>query len=131
MYEPIKPKQKRAKPEDFYNKLIAERIGAAPEVRLENGLRVDMETGTHVYEVDFGGHKIYEGIGQALCYAYFTGKLPGLIILIRDQKEQSLMDILEEAVLHYDIELRVYTITDKYTGEFEQQTTQTVPKATP
>ena len=52
--------------------------------------RVDILTDEYAIEVDHV-HKFHEGIGQALHYAYETGKKPGLALFIdgeRDTKEK-------------------------------------------
>ena len=74
-----KAKKASAKNEHYYNKLIAEEFEAEAGVKLDNGLIVDMLTDTHAFEIDFGGNKIYEGIGQSLAYAYFTERKPALV----------------------------------------------------
>ena len=124
------PKEKKvvAKNEHYYNQLIADDMGAEASVRLDNGLVVDLMTKTRAYEIDFGGAKIYEGIGQALVYAFFTGLKPGLIILIRDKKEDKLYNTLLPALDYYsytlDMDLIIYRVTDRIEGSYTEYNTE-------
>lgn len=118
-----KKKKAQAKREEFYNKELLEITGGEASVKLDNGLIVDIMTDTHAIEVDFGGMKIYEGIGQALVYAYYTGLKPGLIIMIRDDKEDKLYKKLEEALNYfateYNMMIQVYKVIDRVEGTYE------------
>ena len=115
-----KAKKASAKNEHYYNQLIAADFQAESGVKLDNGLIVDMMDEDTAYEIDFGGAKIYEGIGQSLSYAYFTDKKPGLIILVRDDKEQKMLDILEPVIHHHGIDLYIYKVTDRIEGTYEE-----------
>ena len=73
--------------EDYYNRQFCEQMSGQIEYRLEDLSRVDCLTDTHAFEVDWAdGSKVYEAIGQALYYAAETGKLPGIVLLIRKDK---------------------------------------------
>jgi len=49
--------------------------------------RVDLLSETHAWEVDWAP-KWSEGVGQSLLYAIWTGKQPGLILLVKDRRAE-------------------------------------------
>jgi len=49
--------------------------------------RVDLLSPTHAWEVDWA-HKWSEGVGQSLLYSIWTGKKPGLILLVKDRRKE-------------------------------------------
>ncbi len=61
------------------------KIQSEPERRKA---RVDCKTSTHAFEVDFGS-KAYEGLGQALYYAYMTNLKPGILLIHESKKDNS------------------------------------------
>jgi hypothetical protein len=64
-------------------------MSGQPEFRLKDLSRVDCLTDTHAFEADWAdGLKVYESIGQSLYYAAETGKLPGILLLIRKNKSE-------------------------------------------
>jgi len=67
---------------------LAPKYEAETEVRLWDGTRCDMMTATHAIEVDWAS-KWAEAIGQALYYADVTGKKPGVILLVKDPREEA------------------------------------------
>ena len=109
--------------EAYYNKVLLEIIGGKAGVKIEQGLYVDIMTDTHAYEIDFAS-KNYEGLGQALVYAHYTGLKPGLIILIRDKKELTTFNKIKPALDYYaelfDMDFRVFNIINRTTGEFTE-----------
>lgn len=58
------------------------------EVRMGSGARCDCLTDTHAIEFDFA-NKWAEAIGQSLHYAAQTGKLPGIVLIIEDEKKDT------------------------------------------
>ena len=75
--------------EDFYNRQFCREIEGKPEYRLKDLSRVDCLTDTHAFEADWAdGSKVYEAIGQALYYSAETGKLPGILLLVRKDKSE-------------------------------------------
>ena len=75
--------------EDFYNRQFCREIEGKPEYRLKDLSRIDCLTDTHAFEADWAdGSKVYEAIGQALYYSAETGKLPGILLLVRKDKSE-------------------------------------------
>ena len=75
--------------EDFYNRQFCKEMEGKPEYRLKDLSRVDCLTDTHAFEADWAdGSKVYEAIGQALYYSAETGKLPGILLLVRKDKSE-------------------------------------------
>ena len=62
---------------------ISPLFGGRTEVRLWDGVRVDVLTPDHAIEVDWAKNW-HEGVGQALLYSEFTGLEPGLVLLVPD-----------------------------------------------
>jgi len=57
------------------------------EVRMPDETRCDILTKTTAWEVDWAP-KWAEGVGQALLYSIWTGKEPGLLLLVRDRQKE-------------------------------------------
>tara|TARA_B100000787_G_scaffold112369_1_gene83676 strand:+ start:98 stop:475 length:378 start_codon:yes stop_codon:yes gene_type:complete len=75
--------------EDFYNRQFCKEMEGKPEYHLKDLSRVDCLTDTHAFEADWAdGSKVYEAIGQALYYSAETGKLPGILLLVRKDKSE-------------------------------------------
>ena len=75
--------------EDYYNRQFCDEMSGQPEFRLKDLSRVDCLTDTHEFEADWAdGLKVYESIGQSLYYAAETGKLPGILLLVRKNKSE-------------------------------------------
>lgn len=75
--------------EKYYQDLIAEKWGVPKEnveKRLPDATRVDILTDEVAYEVDFA-RKWAEGIGQALHYSVMTERGAGLILIVKNEKE--------------------------------------------
>ncbi|PQO39334.1 hypothetical protein C5Y96_05630 [Blastopirellula marina] len=67
---------------------LAPKYNATLEARQWDGTRVDLLTDTHAIEADWA-YKWAEAIGQAAYYAELTGKKPGVLILVKDAKEEA------------------------------------------
>jgi len=63
------------------------------EHRLPDQTRVDCLTETHAIEFDFS-HKWAESLGQALHYANQTGKKAGIVLILREPKDQKHLSTL-------------------------------------
>lgn len=59
------------------------------DVRLGNGAEADYlpANSEYVYEIDPANH-FHQGIGQALEYAFVTGRKPALILLVRTKRDE-------------------------------------------
>ncbi len=72
------------KGEAWYQERIAAALKGKREAKVENG-RVDVLTKTHAIEVErASGWK--QAIGQALWYAFQTGKEAGIVLIVEDEK---------------------------------------------
>jgi hypothetical protein len=70
--------------ENYYNQLWCMSINGHYEYRLDSGKRIDCLTDNFAIETDWANEKTYNGIGQSLVYAMETGRIPGLLLLIKD-----------------------------------------------
>jgi hypothetical protein len=90
---------------------LAPKYQAVCEYRLPDGSRVDLLSDTHAWEVDWA-KKWPEGIGQALFYGLETGRQPGVILLVRDERREARYIARARRVCErYGIELRVEPVT--------------------
>ena len=70
--------------EDYYNRQFCIQESGQAEYSLPDRSRIDCLTDTHAFEAEWAdGLKVYESIGQSLYYAAETGKMPGILLLIR------------------------------------------------
>lgn len=65
--------------------------GGRTEAVLPDRARVDCLTDEHAVEVDFAP-KWAEAIGQSLYYAAVTGKKPGILLIMRDEKDRRYLE---------------------------------------
>jgi len=72
--------------ERSYAKRIAEKLGGRLEVSVQSG-RVDILNETHAIEVEFA-RKWKNSIGQALWYGLQTGKTPGIVLIIENNRKE-------------------------------------------
>jgi len=70
--------------EKEYQKIFCEKVRGKMEYVLSDRTRVDCQTSTYSFEVDFG-RKAFEAVGQSLYYSMMTGKKAG-IVLIQETK---------------------------------------------
>lgn len=73
-------------PEKHYQQQWCDEHNGVMEYRVPGG-RVDCLTDTHAVEVDFA-RKWAEAIGQSLYYAHYTGKKPGILLIVSTGKDQ-------------------------------------------
>jgi len=66
--------------ERYYQRAFCAKVHGVMEYRLRDGTRVDCQTPTYSFEVDFG-RKAFESVGQSLYYAMMTGKRPGMVLI--------------------------------------------------
>ena len=95
--------------EDHYNRLFCEEMQGEAEYTLEDLSRVDCLTDTHAFEADWAdGLKVYEAIGQALYYATETGRLPGILLLIRyDAYEKHIRKVERVIEMYPDLKIKL------------------------
>ncbi len=95
--------------EDHYNRLFCEEMNGEAEYVLEDLSRVDCLTDTHAFEADWAdGLKVYEAIGQALYYAAETGRLPGILLLIRkDNSEKYIRKVQRVIEVYWGLKIQL------------------------
>ena len=78
------------------------------EYVLKDLSRVDCLTDTHAFEVDWAdGMKVYEAIGQSLYYSSETGKLPGILLLIRKENSEKHIRKVREVIKAFDLPIEL------------------------
>ena len=87
-------------------KSLAEKYAAKVEVRLWDGVRVDLLSQDTAWEVDWA-KKWAEGCGQALYYGLVTERTPGLILLVRSKDDYRFVYRAQTVCKKYGIRLRV------------------------
>ena len=93
--------------ERYYQEKFAKRLLAQQEVIMLDGTRCDLVTKTHAIEVDFA-RKWAEAIGQSLNYARLTGKRAGIVLLIKQNKEERHLKRLDRIIQLYDLPIDVF-----------------------
>lgn len=96
--------------EKDYADYMSHLIGGKREAAVPSG-RVDILTDTHAYEVKFAP-KWKHAVGQAIWYGLQTNKKPGIILIMKSNKERKyliqLNTALQYANLDDDIDVLVY-----------------------
>ena len=95
--------------EDHYNRLFCEEMQGKAEHTLDDKSRVDCLTDTHAFEADWAdGSNVYSAIGQALYYASETGRLPGILLLIRyDNSEKHIRKVKRVIEMYPDFKIQL------------------------
>lgn len=88
--------QRKALEKVYQAQWCAER-GGQLEVVYPDRSRCDCETKTHAVEVEFA-YKWKEAVGQALLYWKLSGKLPGILLILEDPKDEIYLSRLRKAV---------------------------------
>lgn len=100
---------KRNLPERHYQTQWAIAHGGMTEYRLSDNTRVDVLLEHYAVEVDFVD-KFYEGVGQALYYAYMTGKQPGLVLIIEKDDDISMRRLQRAKYLCDRLRIKLWTV---------------------
>ena len=85
------------------------------EYRLPDRTRVDCLLGDYAIEYDFA-KKYYEAIGQSLHYGRLTGKLPGIVLIVRADAKGSSAKALEKVhrawmnIKHYGLPIKLWVV---------------------
>ena len=97
--------------EDYYNRQFCDEMSGQPEFRLKDLSRVDCLTDTHAFEADWAdGLKVYESIGQSLYYAAETGKLPGILLLVRKNKSEKHIRKVKRVIEAFELPIKLIII---------------------
>jgi len=107
-----------AKPrESDFTTYWAEKTGGAEEVTMPDGTRCDVVTETHAIEVEWASNWA-ESIGQSLWYAFQTNKRAGVVVILRDERDQRFMIRLRSVIQHNKLPIDVWEIR---VGEINHQ----------
>jgi hypothetical protein len=106
----VNAKARSAYTEDYYNRIWCQEQGGVPEFVLGNNKRVDCLLDNFAVEADWANHKTYESLLQALYYAKETDKIPGILLIIKDEHGMSWVKLLKDTVRHYNLVVPVWYI---------------------
>jgi len=96
-------------PERVYAGLWCENNQGKTEVVLSDRTRVDCVTSTHAIEFDFG-KKWAESIGQVLGYSIETMKKPGIVLILKSDKDYKYWIKLNSVIDHYKLPITTWKI---------------------
>lgn len=96
-------------PERHYQTQWAIAHNGKTEYRLPDNTRVDVLLERYAVEVDFV-NKFYQGVGQALYYAYMTGKQPGLVLIIENDDSVSMRQLQRAKFLCGRLRIKLWTV---------------------
>lgn len=97
-------------PERYYQEQwVAEHPGSEAEVVMPDGTRCDIITEEFAIEVDWA-EKWAEAIGQSLYYAAQTGKRPGILLILKDPKDQRFLQRLQTVIHEFQLGITIDTI---------------------
>ena len=102
-------RRKSLKGEKWYQALWCDEQNGRAEVPMEDRTRCDCLTTTHAIEVDFG-RKWAEAIGQSLHYSRLTGKDAGILLILKDDKDQKYVTRMRDNISYFDLPITVWTI---------------------
>lgn len=95
--------------ESDYTKLWCAQQKGMVEVKLADSTRCDCLTTTHAIEVDYA-NKFYEAVGQSLHYSIMTNRLPGILLLIKNNKDNIYLTRLRKIILMYKLPITIWTL---------------------
>jgi len=76
------------------------------EYVLEDRTRVDCLTGHYAIEYDYAS-KWYQAIGQSLHYSRMTGKQPGVVLIVDDDRYT---ERIRQTIEYHDLNIRLWLI---------------------
>jgi len=97
------------KSEKYYQVAWCNNAKGQVEVVLPDKTRCDCLTATHAIEFDFGS-KWAESIGQSLYYGLQTGKRPGVVLILKKQKDYRYWLRLNSTIQHYKLPIDTWKI---------------------
>ena len=86
--------------------------GGKVEVRMPDDTRCDVVTKTHAVEVEWA-YKWYEGIGQSLWYSYQSNLKPGIVLILRTEKDRKYLLKLNSLIDGKKLDIKVWVIDPK------------------
>ena len=94
--------------EAYYSQQFCDDLSGKSEYLLHDLSRVDCLTQTHAFEVDWAdGSKVYEAIGQSLYYSSETGKLPGILLLIRKENSEKYIRKVKKVIEAFELPIKL------------------------
>ena len=90
--------------EKEYQEVWCQQHNGQLEYRLEDLSRVDCLTDDYAVEFDFAA-KWAESVGQALYYGLKTGKSPGVVLILEDEKDRKHLPKIKLLADKYKIKL--------------------------
>ena len=94
--------------EAYYSEKFCDELSGQTEYLLQDLSRVDCLTETHAFEVDWAdGSKVYEAIGQSLYYSSETGKLPGILLLIRKENSEKYIKKVKRVIKAFELPIKL------------------------
>lgn len=100
---------KRDHPERWYQNQWCNEHNGQTEVVFKDRTRCDCLTATHAIEFDFG-NKWAEAIGQSLYYGLQTGKRPGIVLILEDEKDYKYWIRLNSVIDNYKLPIDAWKI---------------------
>jgi hypothetical protein len=97
--------------EKWYQQRWCDAHNGEMEVVLPDNTRCDCVTATHAIEFDFG-EKWAESIGQSLYYGLQTGKTPGVVLILEEEKDDKYWLRLNTTVEHYDLPIDTWSTSE-------------------
>ena len=79
------------------------------EVINDDRTKVDCLTSEYAIEFDYAS-KWYEAVGQSLHYGLKTGKKPGIVLIMKTEKDQRYVNRLMNAIEYYSLPITVWVI---------------------
>jgi len=86
--------------------------GGEPQIVLFDRTEVDCLMEYHAVEADFA-HKWYEAVGQSLHYAAITGKLPGILLIVKNVSDRKYVRRLYAVINEYQLPITVWVTKDR------------------
>ena len=95
--------------EKYYQKKWCDAQKGEMEVVMGDKTRCDCVTKTHAVEIEFAS-KWAESVGQSLNYASYTGKIAGIAIIYRNEKELQKVGSVQRLIIIYDLPINLWKI---------------------
>lgn len=86
------------------------------EFMLPDRSRCDCLTETHAVEVDFAA-KWKEAVGQSLHYAGLTKKAPGIVLILKSEKDEKYLLGLKRVISEFNLPIKVWTTSELVVSE--------------
>ena len=95
-----------------HQKAWAAKHGGKCEVRMSDGTRCDVVTDTHAIEVDWA-YRWTSAVGQSLWYSLQTDKKPGIVLILRSEKDRKHLIRLRSLIAGKKLQIDVFVIEPK------------------